>query len=175
MNMNISDAHWHMLLNHFPIILSITATGLLILALFIRNKVFANTALFLLVLGGISSIPAFQTGEMAEEVIEAYPEVSEATIERHEDAAATGYTIILISGAIALVALLIGRKKKEYQMLPVVIGLVAGLTASGFMTWVGSTGGKIRHPELAQQTANSIPGNNTQDTPLYGGEEDDDD
>lgn len=173
--MNISDAHWHMLLNHFPIILSITATGLLILALFIRNRIFANTALFLLVLGGISSIPAFQSGEMAEEVIEAYPEVSEAVIEKHEDAAATGYTIILIAGGIALLALLIGRKKKDYQMLPVVIGLVAGLTASGFMTWVGSTGGKIRHPEIDQQTAITSPANQTQDTQLYGGDEDDDD
>ena len=96
--MNSSDAHWHLLFNHFPIILSITATGMLILAFFIRNKTFTQTSLFLLVLAALTAILAFNTGEMAEEVVESMPNIDDALIDQHEESANTAYILLLITG-----------------------------------------------------------------------------
>ena len=58
--MQFSSAQWHLLFNHFPIILSITAAGLMVLAFFIRNKGFVQTAMFVLVLAAYRPFRPFK-------------------------------------------------------------------------------------------------------------------
>ena len=98
--MQFSSAQWHLLFNHFPIILSITAAGLMVLAFFIRNKGFVQTAMFVLVLAGISAIPAFQTGEGRGNV-EELAGVDHQQIHVHEHQAQTGMRVTVGAGIIA--------------------------------------------------------------------------
>ena len=155
--MQFSSAQWHLLFNHFPIILSITAAGLMVLAFFIRNKGFVQTAMFVLVLAGISAIPAFQTGEGAEETVEELAGVDHQQIHVHEHQAQTGMRVTVGAGIIALIGMLWMRSKKVQPMLPVVLVAIAAFTSSYFMTMVGHSGGLIRPPEISADGGGSTP------------------
>jgi hypothetical protein len=104
----------------------------------------------------IGTIPAFVTGEDAEEAVEGIIGISEAAIEEHEEQGEIAYYGMLMAGAIALGALLSARKGKP---VPSALGwLTIGALVIVFvlMARTGNSGGKIRHTEL-NRTATSAP------------------
>jgi len=146
--MQINPAHWHLLINHFPIILSIVGTLFLGLGLALSKNTLKTSGILLLIFGALTAIPANQTGEGAEETVEAIPGVTQNGIDVHEDAASTGLIIILITGGIALITSLIQVKYPKQAKLMFIATLLAGITSAGFMSYVGLTGGEIRHTEI---------------------------
>lgn len=146
--MQVSPAHWHLLFNHFPIILVMTGALFLIIGLILKKDHIKSTALLIVILSGLTAMLANATGESAEEQVEGIPGVSSSAIEVHEDAAGTGLTIILITGAIALISAFVFHKNKKTGHVFVLITLVGALASSAFMGYVGLTGGEIRHSEI---------------------------
>ncbi len=146
--MNIGPAHWHLLLNHFPIILSIVGTCFLAVSFLIKKQHLKFGALLILIFGAAMSFPAYKTGNSAEHSIEKIAGVSESAIENHEHIATTGYRIIIITGFIALITLLLVHTKKKAATIFLIITLLAAATSAGYMSYVGYTGGEIRHSEI---------------------------
>ncbi|MGZ8379040.1 MAG: DUF2231 domain-containing protein [Gemmatirosa sp.] len=143
-----SLAHLHLLLNHLPII--VTGLGLLLLAVAVarRRDELARVALAFFVGGGLSALPTYLTGEPAEETVENLPGVTEAIIERHEDAALVAAILVGALGAFALWALWRYRRPGALPGWVVRVALVAAVVGSGAMAWTGLLGGEVRHTEI---------------------------
>ena len=66
----MNDAHLHLVLNHLPIIIPVIGLLIMIGGLFFSSEILKRTAYLVYVLSAIVAIPAFATGEGAEEVLE---------------------------------------------------------------------------------------------------------
>ncbi len=170
--MNINPAHWHLLLNHFPIILSITGTGFLVAAFIFKKEHLKFGSALILIVAAMAAYPAYQTGEGAEESIEGLAGVSESVIETHEEIASTGLTLILITGLFAFVTVLLVHLKKNAATAFMIITLIGSVASAGVLSYVGYTGGEIRHSEIRGDFGGG--GNAAPATEQSGQEEDDD-
>jgi uncharacterized membrane protein len=66
----MNEAHLHLLFNHLPIIIPIVGLLVLFVNMIIRSEIVQRVGYLILILGAIATIPAFFTGEGAEEIVE---------------------------------------------------------------------------------------------------------
>ena len=105
------------MLNHIPVLGTAFGLALLAWALFKRSEELKRVSLGVLVIVALFAIPAYLTGEPAEEAIEHLPGVNEEAIEEHEDAAKFAFAGVLVLGAVALGALILFRRGKPAPAL----------------------------------------------------------
>ncbi len=141
-------AHWHLVLNHLPVVGSFAALLLLGWG-FLRNspesKRIALTALFLV---GVVTIPAFLTGEPSERFVKGLPGVSSRWMSEHEEAAEIALWAALAAGAFALGGLLWFRGNRVPPRWFMALAIVACLGVAFCMARTANFGGKISHPEI---------------------------
>ena len=143
-------AHLHLLLNHFPIIGTIVALGLLVGSFIGKNDDLKRSALIIFVAIALLTLPTFFSGIGAQRVVRKDPAVLAAVVDRHEGAAILAMFLMLITGALSLVELWKRRRivtEKPWSGTLLAILLFSVIT-SGLMARVGTTGGDIRHPEI---------------------------
>ena len=168
----MNQAHLHLLFNHLPILG--TLFGILILAggYFLKNNTVKRTALGIFVLSALCAIPAYLTGEGAEEIVEGLPGVSENLMEAHEDLANIFLWMVCALGLFSLATFYADFKSKKIAAPLYALTLVAAIGTMVFAQRVGSSGGEIRHTEIRSgataTVGNENPGNG-------GGEKSDDD
>jgi uncharacterized membrane protein len=155
----MNPSQFHLALTHVPVILSIIGLVVLIISLINKNNTLSKTAFYLLLFAGIFAIPVYLTGEGTEEVVEHLPGVSENIIGRHEDIALIGLVIILITGLLALTALLFSRYNRFASVIRMLVLLFAVASAIA-MTRTAQLGGEIRHTEARSSFVSSNAGNN---------------
>jgi len=146
----MNAAHLHLLTNHIPIVGIII--GLLILAagFIFKNTVVKRTALAVFIFAALLAVPAFLTGEGAEELIEDMAGISHQLIEEHEDKAAVFIWLIEITGILAAATLILSFSlKKSMNLLYVIVFCLAAASAV-YAFEAGNSGGLIRHSELRQ-------------------------
>ena len=98
----MNGAHWHLVVNHLPIIFPIVGVIVMITGLISKSEAVKRTAFMIFVFGALAAIAAMNTGEGAEEVVENINGVSENFIESHEEAAETFAILSYILGGISL-------------------------------------------------------------------------
>jgi len=152
----MNDAHYHLLFNHFPIVGVFIGTLVLAVGLIIKKREVKLTALGIFVFSAIASSFAFYTGEGAEEVVENYAGISETLIHTHEEYAKSFFTLTLILGAISLIGFFTELKKIKYSNYVIIITLLLAIANGILATYVGTSGGEIRHPEI-RSDAKMIP------------------
>lgn len=89
----------HIQINHFPIILTIVGTAVLLLALVVRQRAMWLYALATLTLAGLSVGPVFFTGDQAGDAVQNTWYVIHEAVDTHEDAAIFALIWILLLGA----------------------------------------------------------------------------
>ena len=94
------------------------------------------------------AVPAYLTGEPAEEGVKGLPGVSEAIIEQHEEASDVAFASIGALGVIALIGLLVLRRGRIVPAWFAGFMVIASLTVSGLMAWTANIGSQIRHTEI---------------------------
>ena len=167
----MNTAHWHLILNHFPIIGTLGGVVVLLYGFIRKNNDTKVLGALLILAMAIISVIVMETGEAAEEVEEKIPGISEAAMEAHEDAAKIANGILIASGVLALISLVLHFFKRNAVTIAMSATLVLSAVAFGFMGYTGYLGGKIRHTEIT--TGNSIPANNSAATTETGdGDED---
>jgi hypothetical protein len=150
----MNPAHLHLLLNHSPIIGTIVALGLFVMALMRDQDDLKQASLALFVMIALVAIPAFMSGYAAQDAIKDLPDVSTAMIQTHQGTALLALLLMEITGAAALAGLWrFGRsKEKPWTSRPARTNLYAVLLLAmatvGLMAVTGTTGGDIRHPEI---------------------------
>ncbi|MFN7930605.1 MAG: hypothetical protein U0Y68_22320 [Blastocatellia bacterium] len=151
----MNPVHWHLLLNHLPVIGTILGVLLLAWGTIRKSEEVTQASLGLLVIAAVLAIPTFLTGEPAEEVAEHLPGVTKAIIERHEDIARIALILTELTGVIALTGLFLRQRAR--WLVP--MALVFGLIAAGAMGYAANLGGQVRHTEIrAEGTATTMGG-----------------
>ncbi len=170
----MDGAHIHLLLTHFPIVGTILGVLILAFGIYKKNQSVINTALVTFVAMAVLTVPVFLSGEEAEEVVEHMPGVSENIIEEHEELAEVAIWFMGLLGVMALAGLLADMKKLPFVKTLIMATFVFSIITFGVFAKVGNLGGKIRHPEIRNET--TAPGQNTEEkTNRYDDDDDDDD
>src|SRR4051794_28094783 len=95
--------YFHLLVNHFPIVLVWIAFASMVVAVLIgRRQAWLVTAI-MLTLAGVSAYPTFATGERASHLVEKRMPSAREHIHDHEEAADITLWILLGSGLIGLI------------------------------------------------------------------------
>ena len=144
----MNTAHLHLMLNHLPVVGAPLLLALLANGLGRRLPEVIRVALWCTAALGVVAIGVYLTGEPAEELIEVLPTFDHDLVERHEAVALGTTAVLVITGALAAVALWAagrgGRLAATATRL-VLAGLIAGTAAVAATAW---TGGPIGHPEI---------------------------
>lgn len=143
----MSTVHLHLLLNHVPVIGALFALLLFAAAIFLRETVSTRFALGFSVAIALVAVVVYFTGEPAEEAVEKLAGVSERIIEQHEEAATLSTVAVSVFGGLALVALVIFRKRTVPRWVGAA-GFAGTIVLSGLMGWTANLGGQIRHSEI---------------------------
>ena len=159
----MNEAHLHMVVNHFPIIGTILAIGILVAGLLNKNQSIINTAYVLFVIGAIFGILSMNTGEGAEELVEDMPGIGWKIIHEHEELAEKMALLLDILGVLSLVGFYLQYKKNAKEKLVSYIILLIGIASLFVIQKVGTSGGEIRHTEIRKDFSNTTIEKETSD------------
>ncbi|MCL6536304.1 MAG: hypothetical protein K6U77_09560 [Armatimonadetes bacterium] len=144
----MNGAQLHLMLNHLPVMGALFSLLLLGWSLIRRSAEVQKLALAVALLAGLSSVPAYLTGEPAEEVIEHMAGVDEAYIDEHESMGKFALWCGVALGVAAGAALAAGVKNPRWLSAGTAITLLASVLVFGVMGYTAHLGGQIRHPEI---------------------------
>ena len=155
--------HLHLLLNHLPTIGTVIAIGLFIVSLGGIHHDVRRVSLGLFFVIAILSMPAYMTGNAAQEAIVGQEGVSEAMMATHQEAALLAFLVMEITGLVAWFALWQFRRTAVAGTWVVPAILILSLVTFVLMARAATMGGEIRHPEIRAEVAA------TEGTPAPGG------
>ncbi len=156
----LSWPYAHLLINHFPVVLSVSALGVAILALLLERRGLWLTAMGALTVAGAFVYPVHLTGIEADEALNNPWYVDPSVIESHEDAGTLAMYVILVVGAFAAYSWWRSLKRPN-EAVPgwMRAGIVAGaLAAVTLVTYTAYLGGKIIHESPVLQLTQPPPG-----------------
>jgi uncharacterized membrane protein len=159
----MNSAHFHLVLNHFPIIIPIIGGLVMLGGIFLKSEIVKRVAFALFILGALFTIPAFTTGEGAEEAVEHLQGVSENYIHKHEEAAETFAVLSYILGGVSLLSLWANWKQKPFSNLLSFLTVLLCVVALFFGIQAGTTGGEIRHSEIRSGNVDAAPNGKEKD------------
>jgi uncharacterized membrane protein len=170
----MSAAHWHLMLNHIPLLGLAIGTVLLAYGVGRRHDDVQRASLGLLAVAGLSAIAVYLTGEPAEEVVEGLANVSPDALEAHEHFAIYALVGGIATGVVALGTLLYGGLRQSLAGWTVLLTLVLALATTGLLGYTANLGGKISHPELREAPVSAVETDSKHSTPSSEDEEKDD-
>ena len=144
----MNDAHLHLVINHFPIIIPIVGLLILLVGFLTKSDVVKRTAFGVFVLGAILTFPAMYTGEGAEEIAENLPDVTGQLIHEHEEKAETFALVSYILGLVSLLGFWANYKQKSFANWIAIAVIVLGVAGLYLGKVTGTSGGEIRHTEI---------------------------
>lgn len=151
--MTINGAHWHLLVNHFPIIGSLLAMLILGYGLFRPNTSILQLSFGLFVLMSIATMITNQTGESAEHFLKSINKLNRTLLHEHEEAADLATIGMYLTGLLSALAL-VWKRATQWRLLPTLIFMLSLITF-GLMANTGRLGGLIMHEELQNESANT--------------------
>ncbi len=144
----MNDAHYHLVVNHFPIIGSILGMGILLGGIILKNNTVKNVSYCLFIVAAVFAAMSMATGEGAEEMVEHMPNIGRHIIHEHEEIAEKLALTLYILAIVSILGLYTNIKKhSKAQIISFVTLVLAGL-AIFLAQKTGTTGGEIRHTEI---------------------------
>lgn len=150
----MSGAHFHLILNHLPVVGTLFALLALLWAAWRKDRSSTAFAMICMALLGITAGLAYVSGEPAEEAVEHIATVSHDYVESHEDAAWFALIAAAACGVIGIVGLVV--RAERVQKASVVAGLTAVVITFGLMAWTANLGGMVRHTEIRPDKAVAV-------------------
>lgn len=144
----MNEAHFHLAVNHLPIIFPIVGIIILITGLISKSDGVKRTAYLIFSLGALASIAAMTSGEGAEDIVEKINGVSESFIETHEEAAELFSILTYILGGLSLIGLWASFKQNTFSKSISTVTLIFAFVVVFFGIETGTSGGEIRHTEI---------------------------
>lgn len=153
----MNEAHFHLVVNHLPIIFPLVGIIILIIGLISKSDAVNRTAYIIFILGAISAIISMVSGEGAEEVVEKINGISETYIKAHEESAEVFAILIYILGGISIIGLWTSFKNKSVSNVIPFVTIAFALVVLFFARQTGTTGGEIRHTEIRGDNSTLTP------------------
>lgn len=153
----MNATHFHLLLNHFPIIGTLLSTIIIIYGFITKDLKIKLLSSYLTLTLTLIAIPVYLSGEPAEEQVEGITGISESSIELHEDAAAFAMILMVITGITALSTMVITKVKPHLAKRAYLMLLLCCILSFTGMARAGYLGGKIRHTELTSNNQQHAP------------------
>jgi uncharacterized membrane protein len=144
----MNTAHFHLLVNHFPIVSLFIAMPLFLMGCWRKNQTLQQVAYAIFVFSGIATALSMYSGEGAEEAVENLQQVTHELIHEHEEWAEKLALLQYLTAALSLVAFWASHQKQAWQSkINIAIGVLA-LAGLVLCQPVGNSGGQIRHTEI---------------------------
>jgi hypothetical protein len=157
---HITPAHWHVLLNHIPIVGLPIIAALLLWGLARREDAVIRVALIGAILVAAGTWVVDLTGDPANHEIRSAAWYQKPVEHAHEQAGGRANIAAIVAGVAALATLIMARGGKPFKR-PAALGVLFLLGVAAVLSgWAGWQGGKIRHSEFgltAPPTAESTP------------------
>jgi uncharacterized membrane protein len=156
----ISWPYVHLLINHFPVVLSIAALSVAILALLLNRRALWQTAMAGLTAAGVFIYPVHFSGNQADHALNDPWYVHPGTIEAHDKAAGFAMWVFLIVGAFAAYGWWRSLKRPA-EVIPAWMRagvLVGALAAVSIVARTAYLGGQIIHDAPVLQLKGPPPG-----------------
>ena len=144
--MNMNAAHWHLIMNHIPIVGSFFASLLLISGLVRKSSSIITASYWFFILLGVFAFVAASTGGKAAGFLSDAGLANDDLIKPHAEAAQKAALALYAATILSLISLFI-KNLQTNRVMPVIILLVS-LAGSGLMAWTGMLGGEIMHKEI---------------------------
>ncbi len=141
-------AHIHLLLNHIPVIGTMTGLALFLASLIGKSEDLKRASLVIFLGIALLSIPAYMSGNGAEQEIRDLPGTSKDLVVAHQNAALLAYVFMEITGAVSWFGLWQFRRNSRFGRGTLATVLLLSLVATGLMANAATLGGAIRHPEI---------------------------
>lgn len=154
----MNTAHIHLMITHLPIIGAFIGLLILVFAYLKKDANVKTAAYLVFVVCAIGACIAYATGEGAEEVVENLPGVVEAAIETHEDAAMYSLISMIALGVMSMIGIMQIRWNSSKLNFAHRLILVLSLWSMATIAYTGNLGGKIRHTEIVNASAD-LPNN----------------
>lgn len=145
----MNKAHLHMVFNHFPIIGLFFGIGILVYGIIKKQTVLVNTAYVIFLICMIMGKATMMTGEGAEEIVEELG-ISHDIIHEHEEIAEKFMKLLYLLGLSSIIGLLANAKRHSKTHLIAYITLILAIGSAIVSTFVGTTGGEVRHTEIRE-------------------------
>ena len=158
--MIMSWPYLHLLINHFPVVLSGAALSVAILALILNRRGLWLTTMGALTAAGVSVYPVYFAGNEADHALNDPWYIHPGVIEAHDQAAGWALWVILIAGAFAAYSWWRSLKRPT-EVIPswMRAGLLVGaLLAVSTVARTAYLGGKIIHDAPVLQLKQPPPG-----------------
>lgn len=152
----MNDAHLHLVVNHFPIIGTILGLGILVTGIILKNNTVKSTAYALFVIAAIFAAFSMGTGEGAEELVEDMPSVGKKIIHEHEEMAEKFAVVMYVLGFCSLLGIYFDYKNHVKAKLVAAITLIIAIVAVILASFVGTSGGEIRHTEIRSNATQTV-------------------
>ncbi|MEM8886078.1 MAG: hypothetical protein AAGD14_18580 [Planctomycetota bacterium] len=145
----MNAAQLHLLTVHLPVVGTLAALILMIVALIRDSETLVRTAIGFIVVGTLCAVPAYLSGADALVVVERFTSIDDHLVEQHALVARAAYFASILLAAISLKVWLdsfhAGTSKGTR------IGLLCGMLAIAWlMAWSAHLGGFLRHPEIRE-------------------------
>ncbi len=144
----MSGVHFHLVFTHAAVAAIVIGLLVLLWSLVRKNHDVRMTGLGVILAGALLMIPVYLTGEDAEHVIEEQTSISHDIIHEHEESAELTFIAVEVLGAAALLALMVGMRRKSVGTGIAGGVLALGVVVSVLMVQTANLGGEIRHSEI---------------------------
>jgi uncharacterized membrane protein len=144
----MNGAHWHLVVNHLPIIFPIVGIMVMVTGLISKSEIIKRTAFMIFMFGALAAIAAMSSGENAEEIVENISGVTENYIKSHEETAEIFAVLSYILGAISLIGIWANFKQKSFSNIITIGTILFAIVVLFYAKQTGTTGGEIRHTEI---------------------------
>lgn len=169
----MNAAHIHLIVNHFPIILPIMAILLLIWGMIAKSWDIQKSGLLLLILAGIASFVAMQSGEGAEHIVRKMAGIDKNYIHDHEEWAEKFALLNYINALLSIIAWWAFHNGRPFAPMMRICILIITLVGLWLGVETGNSGGDIRHTEIRSGAITPADGNMPGDVNKESGENED--
>lgn len=145
----MNAAHVHLAVNHLPLFAALFGACLLAYGLLKNQRSLKSAGLVLGLVAGLGGVAAFQSGERAEDIVEAYAGTNEAALEEHEEAAEVTQWAAILLGLVSLGALFLPKGREALRGRVELFALALFVVTLALVARTANLGGPIRHPEIS--------------------------
>jgi uncharacterized membrane protein len=146
----MNDAHFHLVVNHLPIIVPIVGVFVLLIGFIFNQEIIKRLSYAIFIIGAVATFPAMNSGEGAEEIVEHLPGMSHELIHEHEEKAEFFAILSYLLGVVSLIGFWVSWKRKKFASMVSALVLVFSVVVIFFGRQTGTSGGEISHPEIRE-------------------------